>query len=189
MFEQALAAVYGASSALFALIAATLGRSYRRLGIEELAGAAWGFALLSLSAAFGAAEMLAESPRLAVSLYAGSSSTAAAGLLVIIFSALEARRGARLMVAAPLAIAFSADSVAAALGAVAAATSRGLARAGFALIGLSHVGRALSVYLMPGRDAALVLLASEALRAAAALAMSFYYSGGVLAGSGEEEQG
>lgn len=187
MLEQALAAAYGASSALFALIAASLARAYRRLGVEELAGASWGFALLALSSAFGAAEILAGTPRLAVSLYSGSSSTAAAGMLVIVLSAREARRGVQLQVVAPLALAFSADSAAAVLGAVSSATSRGLARLGFALLSLSHAGRAVSVYLMPGSDAALALLASEAVRAAAALVMALYYSGGVLAGGAEEE--
>lgn len=186
MLKLALATAYGASSALFALITVTLARAYSRLGAEELLGAAWGFALLTLSSVLGVVEVSTGSPRLAVAMYTGSSSTAAAGLFLLTLSAAEARRP--LAAAAPLFIALSCDAAAAALGFTASALSRGLARVGFALLALAHAGRAASVLLFPGKGAGLLLLASEALRVATALVMAAYYAGGVLAGRGEEEQ-
>ncbi|BAA79562.2 hypothetical protein APE_0594.1 [Aeropyrum pernix K1] len=187
MVEGVLAALYSASAALFTLIAAVLARAYLRLGLQELAGVAWGFSLLAASSAMGAAEMLVDSPRAAVSLYVGSASLAAAGLAIILFANLESRRSiSPIQLAAPLVMAVSIDSIAGVLGLLAGYTSRGLARLGFTLIGASHLGRVVSVYLMPGKEAVALLLASELLRSLAAFIMSLYYSGRVV-GSGEEE--
>jgi len=188
VLEYLLAAAYGASAGLFALLAVALAGAYRRLGLEELAGAAWGFALLALSSALGAAELLAPTPRAAVSLYTGSSSTAAAGLFVLVYSRLASSAG-RLPALAPLALVGSLDALAAALGVAAALGSRGLARLGFALLALGHAFRVAAAALLPGGAGAGALLAGEALRAAAALAMASYYTGGVLGGGGEAVEG
>ncbi len=165
-------------SALFYLLSAiTLLRLYLDLGGELWLRLTLGFTLLSLSQVSMVFSITAGDARLSYALYSTTPALAISGIYMVWSS----KRFTYLPVLTPLVvIPSSLDTLAFILALMVSRGFRGHARVGFTIIALAHLGRATGTLLLPGSLPALILVASEAMRALGALYMAVWYARRVL---------
>ncbi len=178
-----LGSIVLAGAAAFLLLSYRFARIASLASSPRLALAAAGFSILGMAQLLSAASYYSSEARDAYMFYVGSTSFSMAGYVLILASASPSRGGGLYAVSPALLLPSAIDITAGLLAGVLAYVAGGVARAGFAVLAISHFLRAAPLLgggLHLGSALPLLVLVGEVVRAVSASALALFYTKGVL---------
>lgn len=161
---------------LFLYVFSVFLKSYLRTGIKFLGFFSASFMLLALSQAASVASNVLEEPRISLTLYTLSSSTASAAFLVMLFFTMLAGREEEFVIVPPLLLISFPDLLAFTLSLIVSLLVRGkYLKSYLAVLSTAYFLRGFSSLLMLSLPGIYLLITSELLKASATLAFATYH--------------
>jgi len=179
----ALASTVTSGAVAFLVIAYRLARAARLSALPELTLIASGFGVLGFAQALSLASYFPVDERDAYTFYVGSASFSLAGYSLILLAKGKGSNAGLYAINPALLLASSIDIVSGLLALLVAYSSRGIARACFASLALSHVLRAIPLVgggLHVITPLSPLVLLGEVVRVVSASVLALYYAKGAL---------
>ncbi|MEM0244685.1 MAG: DUF5985 family protein [Zestosphaera sp.] len=176
LYQLMLLVLNIACLALFSYISTVFLKSYLRTGVKFLGFFSASFMLLALSQAASATSNILEDPKISLTLYTLSSSTASAAFLVMLFFMLCASKEEAFAIMPPLLLVSFSDLLAFTISmTVSLLVSGKYLRSYLIVLSLTYFLRGLSSLLMLSQLGIHLLITSELLKASATLVFATYH--------------